>query len=82
MGLASAVAPSAVKQGGGVTNQLSSMLQSLQEDEPRSLNNTFTSTDSRWEKEAVSGAEQVDKGGVACVLPALVLRFLQVGGDA
>lgn len=26
MGLASAVAPSAVKQGGGVTNQLSSML--------------------------------------------------------
>jgi len=47
MGLASAVAPSAVKQGGGVTNQLSSMLQSLQELEPRSLNNTFTSNDSR-----------------------------------
>lgn len=44
MGLASAEAPSAVKQGGGVTNQLSSM---LQEHDPHSLNNTFTSTDSR-----------------------------------
>lgn len=44
MGLASAEAPSAVKQGGGVTNQLSSM---LQEHGPHSLNNTFTSTDSR-----------------------------------
>lgn len=83
MGLASAVAPSAVKQGGGVTNQLSSMLQSLQEHEPRSLNNTFTSTDSRWEKEAGSGGEQMEgeEGCAASLLPALVLRFLQKWGE-
>lgn len=82
MGLASAVAPSAVKQGGGVTNQLSSMLQSLQEQDPRWLNNTFTSTDSGWQEEAGPGEQtEGEVARAACILPARDLRLLQVGGE-
>lgn len=77
MGLASAGAPSAVKQGGGVMNQLSSNPQGV------GSNGTFAPPDPSGEGELRESRErrERDEGGhMARERPALVLRRLHEKG--